>query len=517
MDGGYNFSEVPVRTALFSCLAALMLSGCGMDGPPPQEARESAKPTASPASKPEIADTDRKAARPPSPIPANGAPTATNDGRPTLSEARIGFTTKLIKHESDGTPVPTPPAGVLQVIQYESPAGRLKAYLSPAPTDGQRHPGIIWIHGGDCNGISASRWTDGPPDNDQSAGAFRKSSIVVMFPSLRGGNDNPGHKEGMFGEIDDIVAAAAFLAKQDYVDPKRIYLGGHSTGGTMVLLAAECSDRFRAVFSFGPAASIGNYGGEFAFHDLSDKNETLLRTPAAWLSSIHSPTFVIEGTGRGNLKALQVMARICKNPIVRFLPVNGATHFDVLLPASKLIVEQIIRDTGENCAIELTEESLNKAFAGASEPSPRSTSSEKGPPRLIVDKVENTAAGIGWNKDIVLDRPTTVGFNVTSQGRFAVTILTDKAYQALQRSDEKALAKQDILFMRESEGLEMNSKVALPAGTWWFFIENRSDTPVDFHLKCFALSELGWRSCSRLLVYLRPFRLAQQLLQVPFP
>ena len=30
-----------------------------------------------------------------------------------------------------------------------------------------------------------------------------------------------------------------FLAKQDYVDPKRIYLGGHSTGGTLALLTAE--------------------------------------------------------------------------------------------------------------------------------------------------------------------------------------------------------------------------------------------------------------------------------------
>ena len=28
-----------------------------------------------------------------------------------------------------------------------------------------------------------------------------------------------------------------------------IYLGGHSTGGTLVLLVSECTDRFRAIFS----------------------------------------------------------------------------------------------------------------------------------------------------------------------------------------------------------------------------------------------------------------------------
>ncbi len=106
-------------------------------------------------------------------------------------------------------------------------------------------------------------------------------------------------------------------------------------------------------------------------------------------------------------------------------------------------------------------------------------------PRVIVDQTENTAAGIGWNKDVVLTRPGTIEFHVTLQGRFAVTVVTDKAYQALQRSDERALTKGDVLFMRESQGLQMAGKLALPAGTSWFIIENRSDTPVDFHLKCF--------------------------------
>lgn len=56
----------------------------------------------------------------------------------------------------------------------------------------------------------------------------------MMFPSLRGGNDNPGVKEGFLAEVDDVLAAADFLGKQNYVDPGRIYLGGHSTGGTLV-------------------------------------------------------------------------------------------------------------------------------------------------------------------------------------------------------------------------------------------------------------------------------------------
>jgi hypothetical protein len=40
----------------------------------------------------------------------------------------------------------------------------------------------------------------------------------MMFPSLRGGNDNPGAREGFYGEVDDVVAASEFLARQPYVD-----------------------------------------------------------------------------------------------------------------------------------------------------------------------------------------------------------------------------------------------------------------------------------------------------------
>ena len=45
---------------------------------------------------------------------------------------------------------------------------------------GKRHPAIIWITGGDCNSIG-SVWTEGPPGNEQTASAYRKAGIVMMF------------------------------------------------------------------------------------------------------------------------------------------------------------------------------------------------------------------------------------------------------------------------------------------------------------------------------------------------
>src|SRR5262245_2004411 len=152
-----------------------------------------------------------------------------------LVEARRGFQTKVVRRQDAREPVPEPPPAVFRLIRYDAPAGKLAAYLSPDPKDGKKHPAIIWITGGDCNSIG-ELWQDAPASNDQTASAYRKAGIIMMFPSLRGGNDNPGIKEGFLGEVDDVLAAAEHLSQQEFVDPKRIYLGGHSTGGTLVLL-----------------------------------------------------------------------------------------------------------------------------------------------------------------------------------------------------------------------------------------------------------------------------------------
>src|SRR5262249_44551679 len=178
----------------------------------------------------------------------------------------------------------------------------------------------------------------------------------------RGGNTNPGVKESFLGEMDDVIAAAAFLAKQRYVDPERIYLGGHSTGGTLVLLVAECSDKFRAVFSFGPVDDIRGYGPEYMPFDTSNPREAELRSPGRWLASITSPTFVFEGTVDGNVGCLQAMAQASANPKVHFLPVRGANHFSTLAPTNRLIADKILRDAGPACNLSFTEAEVAKPF-----------------------------------------------------------------------------------------------------------------------------------------------------------
>jgi acetyl esterase/lipase len=322
-----------MKQHVFTLLAIFVLAGCGPGGRSPSEKSSSG---------------------------ANG-------GQPgeagTLAEARRGFQTKLAPRGGDKEPVPQPPPRIFRTVRYESPAGKLAAYLSPDPKDGKKHPAVIWITGGDCNSIDDGCWKEGPPSNDQSASAFRKAGLVMMFPSLRGGNDNLGTKEGFLGEVDDVLAAAEYLGKQEFVDSSRIYLGGHSTGGTLVLLASECSDRFRAVFSFGPVDNVAGYPPEFLPFDTSNRREIELRPPGRWLATIKSPTFVIEGTSEGNLGSLQAMARSSTNPNVHFLAVRGANHFSVLAPTTRLLAEKVLRDDGPACNLTLTEEEASKPFS----------------------------------------------------------------------------------------------------------------------------------------------------------
>ena len=286
-----------------------------------------------------------------------------------LQEARAGHKTVLIKLIRDSVRPPAPPPEVLKLVKYRSPAGDLAAYLSPDPRDGLKRAAIIWIVGGFDNGISSTAWTKADPANDQSASVFREFGIVTMYPSLRGGSGNPGQVESFYGEVDDVLSAARYLAAQPYVDPKRIYLGGHSTGGTLALLTAESTDRFRAVFSFGLVGAAADYGARLLAFDVLDEEENRLRSPIHYLSAIRSPTFIIEGRDRpSNLISVRQLRQQNPPPTVTFVEVQNTSHFSVLAPMSRLLAGKIIEDMEAQPNIAISFVEANDAVKNARSP-----------------------------------------------------------------------------------------------------------------------------------------------------
>lgn len=276
--------------------------------------------------------------------PAAGESASLKDLRASLGTPRALF-------ERDAAPIPEPPAALSQV-QYPGPLGTLHGYLSvPAPAAG-RHPAIIWLTGGfPVAQLSENAWTRGTPGNDQSAMVFREHGVITLYPGLRGVNGHAGEQEGFLGEVDDVLAAAAFLRRRKEIDPQRIYLGGHSTGGTLALLVAESSQAFRAVFAFGPTDAIDRYGLP-AFEGLPEQ-QIRVRSPGHFVADIRTPTWIIEGQ-LGNAEALYALRDQTANPRVSGCEIPLANHFAVLQPVSRALARMLAADRLPQGCAELT-------------------------------------------------------------------------------------------------------------------------------------------------------------------
>ena len=128
-----------------------------------------------------------------------------------------------------------------------------------------------------------------------------------------------------------------------------------------MLLAAALSDQFRAVFSFGPRADIGDHNrSQFTFN-LSDRQERALRSPIHWLEDIGSPTFVIEGQN-GNASDIRDIENRSDNDNIHTFIVQGGDHFDILAPVTKLLAQKVLADTGPSVNIHLTGQEIQQAM-----------------------------------------------------------------------------------------------------------------------------------------------------------
>jgi acetyl esterase/lipase len=258
-----------------------------------------------------------------------------------LLERRRQLETRVFA-ETLHTPAKAPPAGVLSKVTYPAPLGANVAYVTP-PRPGAKRPAVIWIGGGFDWGIGEVAWAKAPPDSDRSARAFREAGLVSMYPSLRGSNENPGKNECFLGEVDDLIAAASFLATRADVDPERIYLAGHGTGGTLALLAASSTDRFAAVFAFGPVGDVRQYGtpeGGGCLPADASEEEVAPRTPLGFVGSIRTPTFVFDG-GLGGTADVFDELRERASARVHFTVVPGLDGAGLVGPATRTIARAI--------------------------------------------------------------------------------------------------------------------------------------------------------------------------------
>ncbi len=265
-------------------IALLLSAGCGKAAPPPAEA--AAPPPARP-----VATTAAPAK------PAAGK--ATEDAAPApvveiqnedYAQARAKFRAKLLRQgpsPQEGSPV-KPPAGVSQV-EYPSGELRLRAWLNRPADQDRKHPAVLFLHGGFA--FDTDDWAVSQP--------YRDAGFVVLTPLLRAENGQPGAFSFFYHEVDDVLAAAEFLSRQPYVNASRLFVAGSSAGGTLALLAAEASARFRAAASFSAspdqALLVRHAKIELPF-DKTDPRELQLRSPLAYAASLKCPARIYYAT-----------------------------------------------------------------------------------------------------------------------------------------------------------------------------------------------------------------------------
>jgi tetratricopeptide (TPR) repeat protein len=208
---------------------------------------------------------------------------------------RNNFETNLIKHvpAPQDYEIEIPPSGVKEII-YKSRELPLKAWLLDKPNADKKYPAVVFAHGGFAFG--RSDWDD--------AQEIINQDYILMMPMLRGENGNPGDFEFFYGEVDDIIAAADYLANVSYVDKDRIFLCGHSVGGTLSMLVSMMPSKYRACASFGGSPdqkSFFRYSGMPVPFNSTNGKETELRSPIVYSDSIMKPLFIYVGDHDGYL------------------------------------------------------------------------------------------------------------------------------------------------------------------------------------------------------------------------
>ena len=258
-----------------------------------------------------------------------------------LSQYREQFPTHLTRQGPppavwrDARPLAVPP-GARQVT-YESGGLELKAWVSDPPTDGKMHPAVVFCHGG---------FWFGNEDWD-SVKPFRDAGFIVMTPMVRGENGNPGDFAYFFGEVDDAIAAGRALAAMPGVDRSRLFISGHSAGGSLAVLAAMKDNPFALSAPIGASLDLrsgvkmpGERYHSLVVFDPTDPHEVEGRSAVLFTASLREPVRLFQGDRDGNGRVQRQFVALAKHfgKDATVTPVPG-DHFQSLPAAVPKIVE----------------------------------------------------------------------------------------------------------------------------------------------------------------------------------
>jgi len=235
-------------------------------------------------------------------------------------------------------------AMVPQVVEFSSGKLHLKAYLwkpvGPGP-----FPAVLFNHG---SGGADVDHTAGMPITQAAntlAPFFIKHGYAFLYPFRRGhgpcanqatfmqdvlhreeetkGRDARQHLQFILlttDQLDDVMAALAFLKSVPGIDSHRIAVAGHSFGGNLTPLAAERDKELRAAVTFAAAANSWERSPE-----LRDRLMNAIRSTNAAIMLTHAENDF--GTTAGRALGAE-LERLHKPYVLKIYPPVGLTCED---------------------------------------------------------------------------------------------------------------------------------------------------------------------------------------------
>jgi dipeptidyl aminopeptidase/acylaminoacyl peptidase len=212
--------------------------------------------------------------------------------REDYADARRRFRTNLVNKGASpekSEPLGTPP-GARRVFYRGGPDGSIEliAWLSHYQPSAKLKPAVLFLHGGNATG--EGHWELMKP--------YWEAGFVVLHPSFRGENGQAGNFSGFYDETADALAAASYLEALPGIDKDRLFLAGHSNGGTLAILAAM-TRKFRAAAPVSAGVNawrfFSRYDREIRF-DAADPREFIMRSSVCFGPSLKCPALLLRGT-----------------------------------------------------------------------------------------------------------------------------------------------------------------------------------------------------------------------------
>lgn len=185
-------------------------------------------------------------------------------------------------------------------------------------------PAVLMLHG-----FGSSRDEVGAM-YAREAEALAKEGIASLRIDFRGFGKSDGDTGAttIDGQLADAKVAAAYLAKQEGIDPKRLGVLGFSLGGGVAtLLAADEPDRFRSLVTW---SSVGDFAKDMK-SSVGDKAVATADTEGVVGLDLGWRTIVLKKGFFDSLATHKIDAAIAKYPGA-YLAIAGSKDFSAAYP-----------------------------------------------------------------------------------------------------------------------------------------------------------------------------------------